>query len=182
MAKFFSGSSAAAIAAESEKREKEIPSRLLANMSEHWKSTFPFFCDVDNLERHDDYDAVAYHNIYRDPWERRLPPTKQQSCTQNTFDYPEFQDVMEAIMFYPVPDTVPTIADVNYPRDLSLERRRAAAETSDAARYSENIIGHFQDGKFVYEDPTFDIDQRIQEVVQGWRREEDRRNSTEEGQ
>lgn len=52
-------------------------------------SKFPFFCDIDNLERHDEWDAMAIHNIYRDPWERKLPDEKIVPGAINTFDYPE---------------------------------------------------------------------------------------------
>ncbi|KAK3186429.1 hypothetical protein K4F52_004730 [Lecanicillium sp. MT-2017a] len=77
--------------------------KALRAMDSRWKSTFPFFCDVDNFERHDDFDAMAYHHIYRDPWERRLPPEKVERCSQRTFDYPERAPIIEAAMYYPGP-------------------------------------------------------------------------------
>ncbi len=247
MAKIFSGSSSEAVIAETVSREQELPPRLLEEMNEYWKLTFPFFCDVDNPERHDDYDAMAYYNIYRDPWERQLPPTKPEMCTQNTFDYPELQSVMEAIMFYAVPDTIPTEEDMNYPRDLSLDGRNGTTEASDtiqssgrtasissqadsgahtgsdafdsqhsssnsdspltssvfdnssrkaasqpphrrtgdslqSSRYSENVIGRVEGGKFIYANPTFDIYQKIDELVQGRRREDQRKSREKEQQ
>ncbi|OAQ96772.1 hypothetical protein LLEC1_00647 [Akanthomyces lecanii] len=247
MANFFSGSSADTIVAEIANREQELPPRLLEEMNENWRLIFPFFCDVDNPDRHDDYDAMAYHNIYRDPWERQLPPENPQPCTQNTFDYPELQAVMEAIMFYPGPDTIPTEEDLNYPRDLSLDERNRTAEASDPiqssgrtasrssraecgahtdsdvsdsqrsgsnadspskpsvwnspgrkaaiqipneqmsegsqkSRYSETVIGRFEGGKFVHADPSFDIHQTIDELVQGRRREDQRKMREEERQ
>ncbi|KAJ4145131.1 hypothetical protein LMH87_003990 [Akanthomyces muscarius] len=63
MAKIFSGSSSEAVIVETVNRGQELPPRLLEEMNEYWKLTFPFFCDVDNPERHDDYDAMAYYNI-----------------------------------------------------------------------------------------------------------------------
>jgi hypothetical protein len=54
------------------------------------KSPFPLFSDEKNTYRFDDYDAMAWHNIYRDRWERDLPPEKNwNEIRRNTFDYPE---------------------------------------------------------------------------------------------
>lgn len=51
---------------------------------------FPLFGDEKNTYRFDHYDAMAWHNIYRDPWERELPPEKNwDEIRRNTFDYPE---------------------------------------------------------------------------------------------
>lgn len=59
---------------------------------------FPFFCDIDNPYRHDDWDALAYHNIYRDLWERYIPPEKPERCVLNSFDYPDHGARMRKIM------------------------------------------------------------------------------------
>ena len=59
---------------------------------------FPFFCDIDNPYRHDDWDALAYHNIYRDLWERQIPLEKPERCVIDTFDYPDHGVMVREIM------------------------------------------------------------------------------------
>lgn len=49
-------------------------------------------------QRYDGYDAMAYHNIYRDPWERKLPSEKNYSAVRmNTLDYPELQSTFDEV-------------------------------------------------------------------------------------
>lgn len=74
------------------------------------QSQFPFFCDIDNPTRHDDWDAMKFHHIYRDPWERKLPEQKFMGCTVNSFDYPGLQVWVETVASSPGPsyDITPT--------------------------------------------------------------------------
>lgn len=65
------------------------------------KSPFPLYADEKVRHRYDAYDAMAWHHIYRDPWERMLPPQKDEdSIRRNTFDYPELQEEL----FDKIPD------------------------------------------------------------------------------
>ncbi|KAG6018355.1 hypothetical protein E4U43_002754 [Claviceps pusilla] len=62
-------------------------------------SPFPLCADEDNAYRYDPYDAMKYHNIYRDIWERKLPEEKDwDQIRQNTFDYPELKSLFHAVM------------------------------------------------------------------------------------
>lgn len=116
MSNFLSTGRISDAAEQARMREMELLPRQVRYMSKSdWKSAFPFFCDVDNLERHDAYDALAYHHIYRDLWERRIPTEKPPPTTQNTFDYPEVLALMEAVIFDPTPDTVPRAEDLSWP-------------------------------------------------------------------
>lgn len=46
-----------------------------------------------NLYRHDPWDAIARHHIYRDPWERKIPLLKPASNrdVRSTGDHPELE-------------------------------------------------------------------------------------------
>lgn len=54
-------------------------------------SPFPILASDDNLHRHDPWDAIALHHIFRDPWERKIAPTKPDDGrdVRSTGDYPE---------------------------------------------------------------------------------------------
>ncbi|KAG5915006.1 hypothetical protein E4U42_000187 [Claviceps africana] len=57
-------------------------------------SPFPLCADEHNAHRFDDYDAMKYHNIYRDPWERKLPDEKNwDEIRLNPFDYPRGKEL-----------------------------------------------------------------------------------------
>lgn len=61
-------------------------------------SPFPLCADEDNAYRYDPYDAMKYHNIYRDIWERKLPKKKDwHHIRRNTFDYPELKGMFRAV-------------------------------------------------------------------------------------
>ncbi|KAK3185697.1 hypothetical protein K4F52_005562 [Lecanicillium sp. MT-2017a] len=100
-------------------------------------SKFPFFCDIDNFVRHDDWDAMAFHNIYRDPWERKLPDEKRERCVVNTFDYPEegvlvskiLEDMKTAPRYRAVAPTFPHPLEKPY-EELTEEERMARAEAA----------------------------------------------------
>ena len=50
----------------------------------------PMSCERTNIHRVDSWDAMAVDHIYRDPWERKVPPVKDlESIRFNTFDYPK---------------------------------------------------------------------------------------------
>ncbi|KID84609.1 hypothetical protein MGU_08129 [Metarhizium guizhouense ARSEF 977] len=73
------------------------------------KCPFPLYADEKVRHRYDSYDAMKWHNIYRDPWERVLPPRKNlEAIRMNTFDYPELQEqIFDKIpheIFYTDPD------------------------------------------------------------------------------
>lgn len=76
----------------------DSPDIAMREPSPLWRLKFPFFCDVDNLCRPDDWDAMALYNIYRDPWERSLPDKKPERCVRNTFDYPEAAMMVSQVM------------------------------------------------------------------------------------
>jgi hypothetical protein len=77
-------------------------------LSEHGTlpSPFPMFATDDNLHPHDPWYAIARHHIYRDPWERKVPPVKPVSNrdVRSTGDYPElallFDQLEEAHQAY----------------------------------------------------------------------------------
>ncbi|OAA47844.1 hypothetical protein NOR_02334 [Metarhizium rileyi] len=57
------------------------------------ESPFPLYADENNRHRYDSFDAMAWYDVYRDPWERVLPAEKNwDSIRRNTFDYPELQE------------------------------------------------------------------------------------------
>jgi hypothetical protein len=68
-----------------------------------------------NLHRYDPWDAMAWHNIFRDPWERRIPDIKPEELDVcSTSDYPElgrlFSKVQDAVdsIDCPPPETLDT--------------------------------------------------------------------------
>ncbi len=51
---------------------------------------FPLVVSDDNFRRHDPWDAIARHHIFRDPWERKVTPTKPPDRdVRSSADYPE---------------------------------------------------------------------------------------------
>lgn len=64
--------------------------------------SFPILATRENLHRHDAWDAIALHNIYRDPWERKFPQTKPEEWrdVRSIGDHPELQDAFDAITSY----------------------------------------------------------------------------------
>ncbi|KAK3898595.1 hypothetical protein C8A05DRAFT_47130 [Staphylotrichum tortipilum] len=54
-------------------------------------SPFPILASDANLHRHDPWGAIALHHVFRDPWERKFPPTKPPETrdVRSTGDYPE---------------------------------------------------------------------------------------------
>ncbi|CEJ80981.1 hypothetical protein VHEMI01136 [[Torrubiella] hemipterigena] len=96
---------------------------------EHKDSQFPFSCDINNPTRHDDWDAMKYHHIYRDLWERKLPQEKFIGCTRNSFDYLELQAWAESIINHPGPsyDVIPTSFEEN-PYGVKVKKSRDAAD------------------------------------------------------
>lgn len=85
--------------------EKTLPAELKKRFRDTWKSEFPFFCDIDNRQRHDGYDAMAYHNIYRDIWERDLAFDGSRFGPRSGFDYPDVEEMFAAVI--KDPDSVP---------------------------------------------------------------------------
>lgn len=61
-------------------------------------SPFPILASSANRHRHDPWDAIALHHIFRDPWERKIPPTKPPDRDVRTVgDYPELEDMWKEI-------------------------------------------------------------------------------------
>ena len=53
---------------------------------------FPLRVSDDNFSRHDPWDAIALHHIFRDPWERKVTRTKPPDRdVRSSADYPEVQ-------------------------------------------------------------------------------------------
>ena len=70
---------------------------LLSNESSP-PSPFPLLVTDDNFRRHDPWDAIALHHIFRDPWERKVTPTKPpERDVRSTGDYPELIAMWEEI-------------------------------------------------------------------------------------
>ncbi|KAJ6785168.1 hypothetical protein PWT90_09564 [Aphanocladium album] len=132
MKRFFETGRLEDIAEEADEREKELARIMSARqrkfLREPWKGGFPFFCDMDNPERHDDWDAMKLHNIYKDEWERSLPDSKPDSGPLDTFNYPELQSMADAIMY--APDI--TYEDANASRPTS--RDRTEGERSESKK------------------------------------------------
>ncbi|KAH0597570.1 hypothetical protein MHUMG1_04949 [Metarhizium humberi] len=97
---------------------------------------FPLYADKKVRHRYDDYDAMAWHNIYRDPWERVLPPRKNwDAIRRNTFDYPELQEqIFDKILhgpFYTITRNGNTFLDV---RNLDGRNKQGNAEAASNPR------------------------------------------------
>jgi hypothetical protein len=62
-------------------------------------SPFPILASDRNRHRHDPWDAIALHHIFRDPWERKFPLTKPEDtrCVVSTGDYPELEDMFDEL-------------------------------------------------------------------------------------
>ncbi|KAK4041494.1 hypothetical protein C8A01DRAFT_14737 [Parachaetomium inaequale] len=60
---------------------------------------FPIIASYANKHRHDPWDAIALHHIFRDPWEREVPPTKPDDGrdVRSAGDYPEVDDMFDAV-------------------------------------------------------------------------------------
>ncbi|KAK3983863.1 hypothetical protein QBC44DRAFT_302410 [Cladorrhinum sp. PSN332] len=66
-------------------------------------SPFPILASNRNRHRFDDWDTIARHHIFRDPWERKVPATKPDNGrdVQSVGDYPELEgmfDEMDALV------------------------------------------------------------------------------------
>jgi hypothetical protein len=63
------------------------------------ESPFPILPSQHNRHRHDPWDAIALHHIFRDPWERKVPPTKPEETrdVRSVHDYPELEDMFEQL-------------------------------------------------------------------------------------
>lgn len=141
---------------------KEVKDR----MTEQWKSEFPYFCDIDNPVRHDTYDAMAYHNIYRDKWERDLSKDKSSFRPRNEFDYPEIRELHNILLneigaFHEdPPDQNQAKAEESEEREAKRRRRSSAggdctSQDSQIASDDDsksNIIGTFGKDGFQYAD------------------------------
>lgn len=129
MKQFFHSGRLEDIAVEADKRAAQLSAAQLAVMHKPWKAGFPFFCDVDNVVRHDEYDAMAYKHIYRDPWERSLPPHPPPGDRPlDTFNYPELQGFVDAIMYAPDPRHGTGATATHVPGE---KRRRSSVDDDD---------------------------------------------------
>ncbi|KAK3290881.1 uncharacterized protein B0H64DRAFT_49151 [Chaetomium fimeti] len=63
------------------------------------KPPFPILASQANRHRHDPWDAIALHHVFRDPWERRFPSTKPEETrdVRTVGDYPELDDMFDAL-------------------------------------------------------------------------------------
>jgi len=97
-------------------------------------SPFPLCADEDNAYRYDEYDAMKYHHIYRDPWERVLPDTKDWSLVRrNTFDYPELKAMFRAVVGALRPSTSdnPNVATPEMEASVKRQRTPEGKEEED---------------------------------------------------
>jgi hypothetical protein len=60
---------------------------------------FPILASQANKHRHDPWDAIALHHVYREPWERKFPSTKPVPTrdVRTAGDYPELDDMFDAL-------------------------------------------------------------------------------------
>ena len=60
---------------------------------------FPILASQANRYRHDPWDAIALHYVYRDLWERKFPSTKPVPTrdVRTVGDYPELDDMFDAL-------------------------------------------------------------------------------------
>lgn len=61
--------------------------------------SFPILASQANRHRHDPWDAIALHHVFRDPWERKYPLTKPVPTrdVRTAGDYPELDDMFNAL-------------------------------------------------------------------------------------
>ncbi|AEO67481.1 uncharacterized protein THITE_2116365 [Thermothielavioides terrestris NRRL 8126] len=61
-------------------------------------SPFPLLASSENRHRHDPWDAIVLHRVFRDPWERKVPPTKpEERDVVAAGDYPELDDMVNQV-------------------------------------------------------------------------------------
>lgn len=113
--------------------ETTLPVGLKRQLTDRWRSEFPFFCDIDNRVRCDSYDAMAYHNIYRDKWERDLSQDDSHFWPRSGFDYPEVEAMFAAVIRHPEnfgyssPDPV-SLANAGTQKSESVQSTRPTAK------------------------------------------------------
>lgn len=86
---------------------------------------------------------MAWHNVYRDPWERVLPPEKDwDSIRRNTFDYPELQEELFDLLPDGPFDTIGrdnSFLEVNEPDEP--DENAEVKDTSDVVDRVEELGG-----------------------------------------
>ncbi|KAL2258386.1 hypothetical protein VTK26DRAFT_8322 [Humicola hyalothermophila] len=61
-------------------------------------SPFPILASQHNRDRHDPWDAIALHHIFRDRWERKFPSVKPEGRdVRSVTDYPELEELFEKV-------------------------------------------------------------------------------------
>ncbi|KAK1764664.1 hypothetical protein QBC33DRAFT_546773 [Phialemonium atrogriseum] len=100
---------------------------FLLDESGRVESPLPIFVDEKSRKRFDAWDAMAFHHIFRDRWERSIPDIKDESSIRyNTGDYPELQDVFDKLAAGPSYD-VPGRFD---PLSTNIEKHAKETEGS----------------------------------------------------
>ena len=56
------------------------------------------FATMQNFHRYDPWDALAWHHVFRNPWDRTIPDTRPPSphC-KSAHDYPQIQGMFDAL-------------------------------------------------------------------------------------
>ncbi|XWW95479.1 hypothetical protein V2A60_003438 [Cordyceps javanica] len=172
--RFFASGRLADIAEEADEREQQLkqllPERQLRFFRKQWKDGFPFFCETDNLMRHDDWDAMFEHNIYNDRWERTFPFGRPEEGPLDTFNYPELQGLTDAIMYAPIDGHQDSQAQVYKPEKSQYSSDTSVDETYDTGK-GRIPLGHFDGKTFHY------ADEGMKERIQ---KEKDRVNALRE--
>ncbi|KAK4457230.1 hypothetical protein QBC42DRAFT_213158 [Cladorrhinum samala] len=77
----------------------DLISYLLSESGSPRHPPFPIQASRHNRHRFDDWDAIAMHHIFRDPWERKFPLTKPNNGRDviTECDYPEQGDMLDRL-------------------------------------------------------------------------------------
>lgn len=82
-----------------EEQYNNLASFLLAPPNQTSACPLPILGTYANRPRWDPYHALAYHHIFRDKYERILPPNPPPpGCVQSSKDWPEYADRQVLLM------------------------------------------------------------------------------------
>ncbi|TQW07411.1 hypothetical protein IF2G_04572 [Cordyceps javanica] len=101
--------------------------------------------------RHDDWDAMLEHNIYKDRWERTLPFEKPDEGPLDTFNYPELQSLADAVMYAPIDRHQDSQAQAYKPEKSQGSSDTRVDDTYDTGT-GKILLGHFDGKTFHYAD------------------------------
>jgi hypothetical protein len=99
---------------------------------------FPILASNANRHRHDAWDAIALHHIFRDPWERKYPAMKPDDGrdVRSASDYPELEDWMQQLH-----DAAKAAPARELPWDASREQERMPWLGGEQAKQEEEQEG-----------------------------------------